>query len=114
MRKANKLKNIAHLNHWTGIVRWVTWVGQILARVHIDVDQALEKGKLTLTIRKRENFGVHPLLTSVTRIYVIFKQASFNQYKVHSVSISLYGAPPQTLKMDGGKASQECCQEKPH
>ena len=100
---------ICYLNHRAGIVRRVTWIREVFARVHIDVDQALEKGKLILTIRKRGNFGVHPLLTSVTRIYVFFKQ-----YKVHSVSISLYGAPPQTLKMDWGKASQECCQEKPH
>ena len=50
---------ICYLNHRTGIVRRVTWVREVFARVHIDVDQALEKGKLTLTIRKRENFGVH-------------------------------------------------------
>ena len=46
-----------YLNHWTGIVGWVTWVAQILARIHIDVDQALE----ILTLNKREkHIAVHP------------------------------------------------------
>ena len=33
---------ICYLNHRTGIVRRVTWIREVFARVHIDVDQALE------------------------------------------------------------------------
>lgn len=89
--------NTGYLNHRTGIVGRVAWVAKIFARVHIDVDQALKmKYKCWHQIQERNSLPCTPYLPEWTRICVF--QASFIQYIVRSVSISLW--MPHTVKMD--------------